>query len=43
MRYLLLLVAFAAVIAIGTRGDFRPATEKPARTADFVPLPPHLS
>lgn len=42
MRYLLLLVALAAVITVG-RGTFKPAAENPVRTADYVPLPPHVS
>jgi hypothetical protein len=43
MRTLLLLVALAAVITVSSHGTFRPTVENPVRTADFVPLPPHVS
>jgi hypothetical protein len=43
MRYLLLLVALAAVITTGSRSTFKPAAENPVRTADYVPLPPKVS
>ena len=43
MRYLLLLVVLAAAITLGHRGTPRPADGTPVRTADYVPLPPHVS
>ena len=44
MRYLLLVVALAAVLATaGHVGAHKPSGTSPVRTADFVPLPPHLS
>jgi hypothetical protein len=43
MRYLLLVVALAAAITFSHDGTSRPTGENPVRTADYVPLPPHVS